>query len=136
MLLDLASLPPRDGGGQVSELQRIMSKPIFKLMDIALDEEDREYSTCLTLERRVTYLVKPPLNFFSKRIISICICILMNYETEEVHISCLRINFKPTTFDRSPTSICIYNPDMSKSSSSPSSSSSSEESCKKSSSRR
>jgi len=29
MLFDLALLPPREGGGQVSELQLTMSKPIF-----------------------------------------------------------------------------------------------------------
>ena len=30
ILLDLASLPPREGGGQVSELQWTMSNPIFR----------------------------------------------------------------------------------------------------------
>jgi hypothetical protein len=30
ILFDLASLPPREGGGQVSELQWTMSNPIFR----------------------------------------------------------------------------------------------------------
>jgi len=30
ILLDLASLPPREGGGQVSELQWTMSNPMFQ----------------------------------------------------------------------------------------------------------
>ena len=29
ILFDLASVPPRDGGGQVSELHRTMSKPML-----------------------------------------------------------------------------------------------------------
>ena len=113
ILLDLASLPPRDGGGQVSELHRMMSKPIL----LSLHRKWPSFEMVGRLMWLSNGLTRDPLKLFTRPVCSFIAfesasltkgMILFMYSCQEVfHLLCIFVFvFFPMTLHFCRSFVC------------------------------